>query len=250
MRAPTFGLSTTPVEDIKSELRLQLERDLLALVYRSTPLELPIVYLAQADLLRAQAVLRASPKEVAPTQLVAFAAFAYDLQWAMDDEQQALLSRLTPGAFDDNRATWGRALAETYWIRGDTGHARAYADSARLAFEEQLKDDPRDPQLHALYGLALAFLGRKAEAVHEGEHGVALLPIAKDAYLGPYVQHQLVRIYLLVREPEKALDQLEPLLKIPYYLSPGWLKIDPTFDPLRDHPRFRRLLQDAVLRRS
>ena len=35
MRAPTFGLSTTPVEDIKSELRLQLERALLALVYRS-----------------------------------------------------------------------------------------------------------------------------------------------------------------------------------------------------------------------
>ena len=35
MRAPTFGLSTAPVKDIKSELRLQLERDLLALVYRS-----------------------------------------------------------------------------------------------------------------------------------------------------------------------------------------------------------------------
>ncbi len=29
---------------------------------------------------------------------------------------------------------------------------------------------------------------------------------------------------MLVGEPEKALDQLEPLLKIPYYLSPGWLK--------------------------
>jgi hypothetical protein len=35
MRAPIFGLSTTPVMDIKSELRLQLERDLLALVYRT-----------------------------------------------------------------------------------------------------------------------------------------------------------------------------------------------------------------------
>ena len=32
----------------------------------------------------------------------------------------------------------------------------------------------------------------------------------------------------VVGEPEKALEQLEPLLKIPYYLSPGWLKIDPT----------------------
>ena len=40
-------------------------------------------------------------------------------------------------------------------------------------------------------------------------------------------------------EPEQALDLLEPLLKIPYYLSPGWLRIDPTFDPLRKHPRFQ-----------
>ena len=64
-------------------------------------------------------------------------------------------------------------------------------------------------------------------------------PISRDAYIGPYVQHQLARIYLLVGEPEKALDQLEPLLKIPYYLSPGWLKIDPNFDPLRGNPRFR-----------
>ena len=35
MRAPIFGLSTTPVMDIKSELRQQIERDLLTLVYRS-----------------------------------------------------------------------------------------------------------------------------------------------------------------------------------------------------------------------
>jgi hypothetical protein len=34
VRAPSIGLSTTPVMDVKSELRLQLERALLALVYR------------------------------------------------------------------------------------------------------------------------------------------------------------------------------------------------------------------------
>jgi hypothetical protein len=43
-------------------------------------------------------------------------------------------------------------------------------------------------------------------------------------------------------EPEKALDQLEPLLKIPCFLSPGWLRIDPNFDPLRKSPRFRQLV--------
>ena len=91
-------------------------------------------------------------------------------------------------------------------------------------------------------GLALAYLGRKAEAIQEGERAVALWPISRDAYNGAYVQHQLVRIYLLVGEPEKALDQLEPLLKMPYYLSPGWLRIDPTFAPLKGNPRFERLI--------
>ena len=36
MGTPIFGLSTTPVKDIRSELREQLERDLLALVYRTS----------------------------------------------------------------------------------------------------------------------------------------------------------------------------------------------------------------------
>ena len=68
------------------------------------------------------------------------------------------------------------------------------------------------------------------------------MPISRDAYQGAYIQHQLVRIYLLVGEPEKALDQLEPLLRMPYYLSPGWLRIDPTFAPLKGNPRFERLV--------
>ena len=100
-------------------------------------------------------------------------------------------------------------------------------------------------QRHVLRGLALAYLGRKEEAIREGERGVALDPMSKDAVDGPYDQHQLVRIYILVGEPEKALDQLEPLLKIPYYLSPGWLKIDPNFDPLRKNPRFQKLVAGA-----
>jgi serine/threonine-protein kinase len=88
----------------------------------------------------------------------------------------------------------------------------------------------------------LAYLGRKAEAIAEGERGVALVPISRDAYNGPYTQHQFVRMYLLVGEPEKALDQLEPLLKMPYYLSPGWLRINPTFAPLKGNPRFEKLI--------
>src|SRR4026207_1325654 len=127
-------------------------------------------------------------------------------------------------------------------MRGDEAKARAYADSARVAFEAQLKVAPDDPQLHVLYGLALAYMGKKAEAIAEGEKSLALMPISKDASNGAYDQHQLVRIYILVGEPEKALDQLEPLLKMPYTLSPGWLRIDPAFAPLKGNPRFEKLI--------
>ena len=92
-------------------------------------------------------------------------------------------------------------------------------------------------------GLALAYLGRREEAVREGEHGLALLPMAADAYQGAYNQHQLARIYAILGQPDMALDRLEPLLRLPYYLSPGWLAIDPAFAPLRGSPRFRQLVE-------
>jgi hypothetical protein len=161
----------------------------------------------------------------------------------LDEDQQDVLLRLTPRPFDDNRAAWGIALAATYALRGDKMRTQAYADSARVGFEEGLKAAPNDPQGHGLLGVTLGYLGRKADAIREAERGVAILPVSKDAYGGPYGQLQLVRTYILVGEQEKALDQLEPLLKIPFYLSPGWLKIDPTFDPLRKNPRFEKIVK-------
>src|SRR6188474_2364852 len=127
--------------------------------------------------------------------------------------------------------SWGIVLAQLYHLRGNRVRAAIYADSARHGLEEQSRAAPDDAQRHVLLGLALAYLGRKAEAIREGRRGVELLPISRDALLGPYVQLQLVRIYLLTGEPALALDQLEPLLRVPFYLSPAWLRLDPTFDP-------------------
>jgi eukaryotic-like serine/threonine-protein kinase len=205
-----------------------------------------MILLSQGDLAGARAILETPASEIPLTRLVAYFATYYDLFWILTDEQQRLLLRLGPGEFDDDRASWGLALAGTSALRGNARLARAYADSARIALEEQLRAAPENAQLHVLLGTALAYLGRKGEAIREGQRGVALLPVSKDAVNAPYNQHQLARIYILVGEPEMALDQLEPLLRSPYYLSAAWLRIDPTFDPLRSHPRFKKLVEGSA----
>src|SRR4029077_9804498 len=154
-----------------------------------------MVQLAQGDLAGAQAIAAAGKAE--PIALVSFMANYWDLYWVLTKSQQDLLLRLTPRQFDDNRSTWGLALAGTHALRGDQARARAYADSARQAFEEIVKVTPNDAQSHALLGVALAYMGRRADAIREGERGLALTPISSDAYGGPYNQLQLVRIYIL-----------------------------------------------------
>jgi tetratricopeptide (TPR) repeat protein len=187
-------------------------------------------------------VIRAAAGRIDPATLYPFFASYQDMYWVLDDTQQRQVLAAPPSAFDDDRAVWGLVRTQLYQLRGDRPRMLAYADSARLALEEQTRAAPDDGQRHALLGLALAYLGRKEDAVREGLRGVALMPIRRDAYFGPYNQLQLVRIYLLTGELEKALDQLEPLLGIPFYLSPGWLRLDPAFEPARTHPRFERLL--------
>ena len=179
-----------------------------------------MVELANGNLSGAQAVIRRAPSQVATPDLVAFFASYWDLGWVLDDAQKRVLFSLGPAAFDDNRAAWALALADAHAFSGDIQRARVFADSANQDFEHRLRSSPNDPLSRALHGVSLAYLGRRADAVREGERAKALLPISKEAQFGPYIQHQLARIYVMVGEPEKALDQLEPLLKIPTICYP------------------------------
>jgi serine/threonine-protein kinase len=202
-----------------------------------------MIYLAQGDLAGARAVMREVSPDVTGPELVAYFGTYWDLYWALDESQQQLALRLTPASFDNDRSSWGTVLMDIYWLRGDHSRARAYADSALHETQAQLRAAPGDPQEQMIAALQLAYLGRKDEAIALGLQGLALDPISKDRVNAPYYQQLMARIYLMTGEPEKALDMLQPLLSMPYYLSPGWLRIDPTFAELKGNPRYDRLLK-------
>lgn len=135
--------------------------------------------------------------------------------------------------------------AQIYGLMQRRDLERAYYDSARTVVSRKLRLQPDDPRLYSALGIAYAGLGRKQEAIQEGRKAVELLPVSKEAERGYYREWDLARIYAMVGEYDAAVERLEYLLSIPGHLTPAWLRIDPTWDPLRGHPRFQRLLDDG-----
>ena len=132
--------------------------------------------------------------------------------------------------------------AQIYGLMGQSELEQEHYESALIFLEAKAKEWPEDARIHSSLGLAYAGLGRKEEAIREGKKAVELIPVAKDAWRGPFFVKDLARIYVMAGEYDAAIDQIEYLLSIPSEISIPYLNLDPTWKPLRDNPRFQKIL--------
>jgi serine/threonine protein kinase/tetratricopeptide (TPR) repeat protein len=199
----------------------------------------------KGDLGAARAVLEKAPDVTTDPILL----WCWYLQEFYERDYQGALNFLTSlpaDILDLNRLIRPKALmaAECYEAMGKTELARLAFDSARTLLEAKVEENsPYDDPYHSALGLAYAGLQGKDEAVREGKLATELMPLTKDAIRGTDPLEDLARIYVMVGQYEAALDQLEYLLSIPSKLSVALLRIEPYWDPLRDHPRFKALLE-------
>jgi len=128
-------------------------------------------------------------------------------------------------------------------LLGEHEKARIKYESAKSLLEKLIKESPEHAFNHSLLGLVNAALGNKAEAIRLGKRATELNPVQSDPWSsGEEILLEMAQINILVGEYEKAIEQIEILLSIPSRVTKWRLKLDPIYDPIRDHPGFQKLI--------
>ena len=135
-------------------------------------------------------------------------------------------------------------------VAGDHAAAEESWRQARSELEPFLKDQPQNYQLLGELALISMGLGDKAAAFAFVDKAMSAVPIKKDAVDGGQPIEILARVSAQTGEPDRAIAALHKLLSIPYEgslasnvpLTLDLLRLDPMFDPLRNDPRFQKLV--------
>jgi TolB-like protein/class 3 adenylate cyclase/Flp pilus assembly protein TadD len=160
-----------------------------------------------------------------------------------DSALRALAALPIAGCYQDAipfPRTWCEGVVAQ--MRGDKAAAHTAFTSMRSEAAKLVAEQPDYPEGLCVLGMADALLGNKDDAIRQGRRAVELLPVTKDAIIGPLLVQNLALIYAWTGETDLAFEQLTIAAKLPGFLSYGELRLHPYWDPLRGDPRFDKIV--------
>jgi serine/threonine-protein kinase len=206
---------------------------------------LVITPVLQGDLDGARRVIRDAAKEMDETALYTQLAVYGDLGWVLDSTAQEVAMAAPLSYYNDLKAARDMVIAQVWYQRGNLALARQWGDSTIADMTDYLRRNPGDGEMLAVRALAEAYAGHD-EAAHASLEQARAQPTTTGS-IKDYVDFLEARVDLVLGNRDHALQLIADLLKRRgAQLTPGRLRIDPTFTPLRDDPRFERLLVSAL----
>lgn len=169
------------------------------------------------------------------------------LYWERDAEGLLeLMDRTRQKILQNTRVFYPKSLyaAWAHRFRDDRTAARAGFETALSQLDTALEDKPDDWRVRAARGLTLAGLELHEEAVEETDWLAQLPAYRDDAYEGQIVALTRARILAQAGEAEQALEEIDRFVPTPSSLSTHHLKLNPLWDPIREHPRFVALVEE------
>lgn len=139
-------------------------------------------------------------------------------------------------------AAYHLAKAERAELHHDTAEARRHYEAARALLEQTVQEIPDEPYFHALLGTAYAGSGLPEEGIAAGRRALELAPIDDNPWDNADFLWLMAEIYVLAGRYDAAIKQVEQALSHPTTMSRTWMRVEPFWDPLRAHPRFRQIL--------
>ena len=143
-------------------------------------------------------------------------------------------------------------LAVAQHVAGERASAKITAQQARKTLEPICKNQPDNDFAATCLSQAYAVLGDKNSALKEAERAIALKPSAEYGASSPGLKENLALVRTIIGDNTEAVSILAPLLEMPYSsgsslygtpITPALLRLDPTWDPLRKDPAFRKLYE-------
>jgi TolB-like protein/Tfp pilus assembly protein PilF/class 3 adenylate cyclase len=149
---------------------------------------------------------------------------------------------MPPSLANDPRTIMFLGLCQK--LAGKTNEARDTFARAVVAFKPTpdavVPVDAR--QLPCYLAWAYAGLGEKDKALEQARQAVA--DYANDALSKPFAEGNLAIIQAQFGDLDSAIAALPHLLEVPNGETPGDLRVSPSWDPLRNDPRFQKLCID------
>jgi TolB-like protein/Tfp pilus assembly protein PilF/predicted Ser/Thr protein kinase len=139
-------------------------------------------------------------------------------------------------------------MADLYAFSGKPDLARRMYDSARMTLEREVNspDEMHNPDAsanaYADLAVVYASLGMKARAMESVQNAFDRLT---SEYGRWECEAALARVHALSGEPDSACAILERLVKGPSFVTEHTVRLHPAWAPLRNNPRFQKLVAGA-----